>query len=640
VNRAWFSTFKLSLIGFLVVLVLAWTCYRPALSGAFQLDDNSNLAGLAMIEDTASAVQFIFSGTAGPLGRPIALWTFATQADQWEQGAKAFLSVNIFIHLLNAVLLAACLYQLSLLQDIKPRKAIIAATAAASCWIMMPLLASASLLVVQRMTTLSALFALLGLFGYLVARRRIEATPVAALAWMGISLAVGTLLATLTKESGFLLPAYVLVIEATVLRRPASVAARHWRTWQGAFLILPTLIVIGYMATRFAYPDWMIARRGFTGWERLLIEAQLLWVYLQKALFGITSVLGVYQTPPGIGRSLHDPVALLAAVSWLGLAAVAVIRRRRWPLFGLAILWYLTGHVIESTVLPLELYFEHRNYLPVIGPIYALVVMMITGHDRLWKIAGFVIPLYVIVSAYFLYSFASLSGDPSTASRYWAIKYPDSVRAVTTMASYQLAEEGPISALSTIDRFVIEQPQHGYLRIQELNLRCMYLPLENHDLVLTELSKELPGVVFTFTAGRMLSQLLDTVAKVNCEGVDLDTVAELAQFLRQNPAYLMEPGYNHFHHKLMASIARQQGDLGATIDNLEKAISYQRSSELNMMMVTTLGGAGDFKRAREFIDTALKQQPLNPFRAIAWRDELEKLRDYIDELERYSQSKE
>jgi hypothetical protein len=57
-----------------------------------------------------------------------------------------------------------------------------------------------------------------------------------------------------------------------------------------------------------------------------------------------------------------------------------------------------------------------------------------------------------------------------------------------------------------------------------------------------------------------------------------------------------------------------------------------------MMMVTALGGAGDFDGAREFMDGALDRQPWNPLRAIAWRRDLQKLRAYIDELERYSQS--
>ncbi len=633
-TRAAFTPIRLSLFGFLAVLVLTWFCYLPALSSDFQLDDIPNLDGLAAIEDVASAADFVLSGTSGPSGRPLALLTFALQAEHWEQGAEAFLRVNILIHLLNALLLAACLYQLTLLQSVDRNRAVIVATAAAACWVSMPLLAPASLLVVQRMATLSSFFILLGLGGYLLARRRIDVAPRSALVWMTLSLGAGTAIATLSKEIGLLLPAYILVLEATVLRRPERVPLRHWRAWQSVFLVLPTLIVVAYLAMQFSYPDWIVARRGFTGWERLLTETQLLWVYLQKALFGIQSELGIYQTPPETSGSLFDPLTLLAVIAWLGLSLLAVMYRRRFPLFSLAILWYLTGHMMESSVLPLELYFEHRNYLPVAGPVYALVLATLAGPARLRRVASVAMPVFVLVNAYFLYQFASLSGEPSTASRYWALKYPESVRAVTTMASYQLSEEGPIRALSTIDRFVIEQPQHAYLRILELNLRCMYLSDEDHTVVIEEMRRDLPDVEFTYTAGTMLSQLFSNVAPGKCNGIDVGTVTELAQLLRENPRYVLDPKYNQFHYKLMAGISRQQGQTEATVENLEKAIAFRGSSELNMMMVTTLAGAGEFDAARAFIATALEQTPANPLQAWVWRGGLEELRVYTGELER------
>jgi hypothetical protein len=454
---------------------------------------------------------------------------------------------------------------------------------------------------------------------------------------MSISITVGTLLATLTKESGLLLPAYVLVLEATLLQRSAVAGKRTWRLWQTVFLLLPTLAIVAYLATRMAYPEWTVLTRGFTVGERLLTEARLLWIYLYKALFGIPAQLGVFQTPPAVSRSVLEPLALIASASWLVLAITSMVWRRRYPLFSIAVLWYLAGHIIESSVVPLELYFEHRNYLPIVGPLYALCAFLLLRFSRLRRIAYVVVPLYVLSSAFFLHGFASLSGDPSSASRYWALKYPDSVRAVTTMATYQLSEEGPISTLSTIDRFVLRQPRFAYLRIQELNLRCMYLPEQDHEPTLEQLRRELPNADFTYTAGTMLSQLLSTVISKTCTGVGLDTVAELAQTLQVNPSYAKDPLYRQFHHKLMAGIARQQGNYGGTIDHLEQAIAVNGSAELNMMMTTALAGSGDFEGAREFIDDALQRQPGNPLRAVAWRRDLDKLRDYVNELERYSQ---
>ena len=634
--KARLTTTHLSILGFCLVLLLAWFSYRPALSGVFQLDDIGNLGGLARVEDSASAIDFVISGTAGPLGRPLALLSFALQADSWEQGASAFLTVNVLIHLLNALLLAGCLYWLALQSGVERQKSVLVASVAAGVWVILPLLATASLLVVQRMTTLSALFTLLGLGGYLFARRQINAKPARALAGMSVSLTAGTLLAAFAKESGLLLPVFILVLETTVLERPSGVANRQWRIWQSLFLVLPLVAIVAYLASHAAYSDSMVARRDFNGWERLLSEAHILWSYLQKALLGIPGELGIYQDPPAVSRSLLDPLTLLACVSWLALATMSVVWRRRHPLFALAVLWYLGGHLIESTVIPLELYFEHRNYLPIVGPVFALCSFLLLGSTKRRRVGMVVLPVFVLVSAYFLYTFASLWGEPSRSSRYWAIQYPQSARAVTTMATHQLIEEGPQRTLVTIDQFAIANPQYAYLRIQELNLRCLFAPSQDHGLVLAELERELPDVEFTYTAGTMLSQLFDTVASGQCNGVGADTVEHLAKVLYGNRRYANDPNYGQFHFKLLAGISRQQGEYAESLENLRVAISHRPSSELNMMMVTALGGAGDFVAAREFIDRAEKQRPGNFLQALAWQRDLDGLRAYLHELERYS----
>jgi hypothetical protein len=243
----------------------------------------------------------------------------------------------------------------------------------------------------------------------------------------------------------------------------------------------------------------------------------------------------------------------------------------------------------------------------------------------------------VLVNTYFLYVFASLWGEPSLASRHWAMTYPHSVRAFGTLASYQLDEEGPLRTLQTIDRFVIAHPQHAYLRLQELNLLCRYAPDASRVQVMEQLDRELPNVDFTYTAGKMLSQLFDGIVVTDCPDVSLERVVALARVLRSNPRYAADPVYNQFHYKLLAGIARYQGDQAATIDNLRKALTYGPSGELNMMMVTALAGNGDFDAAHDFIDDAKDNAPVNPLRAITWHRDLDGLRAYIDELEKLQQ---
>ncbi|MDX1498453.1 MAG: hypothetical protein R3176_01065 [Woeseiaceae bacterium] len=623
----------LALTGFGLVLALAAFCYRPALHGDFRLDDRANLGGLTAVADGAPALDFVLAGDAGPTGRPLALATFALQADSWAEGPGAFLFVNILIHLANAILLALCCYRLALAARNEPDRALYAATAAAAVWVLLPLNATATLLVVQRMTTLSATFVLLGLAGYLVARARLARRPGPALAGMSASLVAGTLFAALAKESGLLLPVFALVLEATVLGRPTGLARRTWRLWQGAFLWLPLAVLLYYLATQLSYSEALALKRGFGPLERLMTEARVLWLYVERALVGLPWRLGIYQTPPVVSRSLFEPATLAAVLGWLALGGAAVVLRRREPYFALAVLWFLAAHLVESTVVPLELYFEHRNYLAFAIPLFTIACAVVAGPPVLRRAGAAALAVVLIGNAFFLYTFASIWGEPSTSSRYWALRYPDSVRAVTTMASYQLTEEGPLRTLETIDRFARQQPAHAYLRIQELNLRCRIAPGADHSAVVAALNAGLPGVDFTYTAGRMLSELLDTVAARECSGVGPATVAMLAGRLRENPRYARDRLYNQFHFRLRASIARLGGDLPAALDYLRRAMEYAPSSELNQMYVTAVAGAGDFDAARDFIDDAREQGPGNVVRWLRWQRDLDSLEAYVLALE-------
>ena len=49
-----------------------------------------------------------------------------------------------------------------------------------------------------------------------------------------------------------------------------------------------------------------------------------------------------------------------------------------------AVLFFLAGHILESSIFPLELIFEHRNYLPSFGPWFALGVsgLLLANHFR------------------------------------------------------------------------------------------------------------------------------------------------------------------------------------------------------------------------------------------------------------------
>jgi hypothetical protein len=628
------QVFAAALFG--LIAGMGWFAYAPALGGAFLLDDLSNLGGLRSVDDAISALTFVFSGSAGPLGRPLALATFLPQAEAWGNDASPFLTVNILIHLINACLLALVLHRLAVISRVYERNALGVATAGAALWLFMPLLASASLMVVQRMTTLSALFVLLGFAAYLLARQSVDKAPGRALTGMSISLVAGTVLAVLSKENGALLPTLVLVAEATVLPRPSSVSLSRWRAWTALFLWLPTVLIVIYLLLRLPYSAELVLRRDFTGWQRLLTESRILWEYLFNAFIPQPGKFSPFHDGYGVARTILDPLTFLAFSGWAAALTLAILWRRRFPLMSFAVLWFVAGHLLESTFIPLELYFEHRNYLPVIGPVFALCALAFQVPEEKRKLAYAGLGAYVLVNALVLFSQASLWGDPSTAAHYWQARFPESMRAATTAATWQLALEGPRSTSATLHRLVEQHPESGYLKIQELNLYCIIAPQEDHRATVAELETLLKKVDFSYTAGTMLSQLLTTAIAADCNDVDVDTVRNLARSLLSNPRYVGDGGYNHLHHQLMARMSRHEGNFEDAIAHLEKAAQFKRSSELNMMVVTTLADAKDFDGARRYIDEARRNAPIRPVKRYLWQHELDALGNYVVELERHA----
>ena len=624
---------RLPLLSLAAALILAAICYSASLGSDFQFDDEANLVSLETISDRASAIDYIFSGTAGPLGRPLSLLTFALQADHWPQNPDAFLRVNIAIHLLNALLLAFFVRQLFIIRGDRQRTATLIGCAAASIWVTLPLIATATMMVVQRMATLSACFMLAGLVAYVAARALVVRAPRKGLLLMAVSLTVASILAALAKETGILLPLYVLVIESTLLSRPASVSRTVWRNWSVVFLWLPALIVVAYLVSIFNYPDFVIQYRGFDAVERLLTEAQLLWVYLSKALVGLSGRLGVYQGEVEVVRSLWSPVALLAVTGWLALAFGAVAWRRRFPLFALAVLWYLAGHLLESTVVSLELYFEHRNYLPIVGPIIALTAFLFLHSEQVRVVALRVIPLVVLVNAWFLYSFASLQGEPRLAAHYWVARYPDSVRAVTNLVKYQLSDENTDLAIDTIRDFTRRHPQYATLRIQELDLMCKYRPAELQAGRVDEVRAQLAGSKLDFVALQRLMELYATASEMRCPAVSPEGVIGLAQALRDSPKYAGHRRYNMVHYLLLSSMQQRLGDETAAITSLRKAYDFQPNADVVILLTGTLARSGDIAGAREFLDRAASEEPANPMKAIRWRRVMDSLYDYVDALE-------
>lgn len=371
----------------IVALLLCLIVYWPGLNGGFVYDDFAFIVTNQSVHveslrwsDWQSAAN---SFPAEHQGRWAGMLSFALNyyvngLDPW--GYKL---ANVFIHLLNgwlvSLMLTALLDSRRILQfnaQVTTESDRIFIALITVFWLILPINLTSVLYVGQRLESLSNTFVLLGLVLYLRLRLRDwKKDEVARELYAAVLLC--TVLGLLVKESAVLLPLYIGCMEFVVFRfrRQDGSVSRPVATLLIATLLLPFIAGAIWLAT------WIgtdrAYSRSFDTYERLLTQARVLIQYTKWTLVPSLSELSLYHDDIPVSRSLWSPwTTLPAMVSVLFLLASAVWLRRRLPLFSLGLLLFFCGHALTSTVIPLMLAFEHRNYFPSIGLLLALASLL------------------------------------------------------------------------------------------------------------------------------------------------------------------------------------------------------------------------------------------------------------------------
>lgn len=476
--------FPLLPAGVAIAIAIAALCYALGLPGDFVFDDTSNLLDNKQIQLTQLDAQSIWaatvSGGAGPLLRPLSMLSFALSfylADGFHPGA--FKLVNIGIHLFNGLalygLLALILAAVAENQKGKnrPRHYTWLPLAVMAGWLLHPLGLTSVLYVVQRMNSLATLFTIGGLICYVHGRRQLNlGQDLRGLAWVvGGILAFGTL-ATLSKENGVLLPVYALVIETTIFRFQTP-SPRTQRILFGLFTILIALPLVLGVVFFTLHPEWLADRygiRSFTLTQRLLTEPRIIWLYIKWILIPNNAELGLFHDDISASTNLWTPMTTSAAIAGLMcLLAIAFWARRRAPLVAFGILFFLAGHTLESTFLPLELVFEHRNYLPMAGILVILFDWLLSPNllPALSRLGVVTVAVFLILIAAITANRALQWKDESASILVTAEQHPNSAR-----ANYHAGRlYGRLLSLSKADQNLYQNAKIHFLRSAALDPR-------------------------------------------------------------------------------------------------------------------------------------------------------------------------
>lgn len=461
------NNIALVVVPFLLLIFPIWV-YWAGLHGSFVFDDFPNIVHNAILHEFSgsfeSLVSAATSGTSSPLGRPLSMASFAMNLYYFGENPFSFKVANLAIHITNATLLAVFVRQLCI-RVRSPNNSLyslIPPIWIATTWVLHPINLTPVLFVVQRMTSLSAFFMLAALTSYLYGRENKSIRGIIALA---VSIIVFWPAAILSKETGILFPIYVLLIEWLIVGSLKLISVKlKW-----VFFLASILVLVIFLREKWHLISPGYSVRNFDLSERILTESRVLWFYVYQILMPRPELFGLFHDDIEISRSLISPsLTLVAVFAWVGLVALAFQQRERRPLFAFGVFWFLVSHSLESTVLPLEIAYEHRNYLAFIGLYLWIAIFLFPGQEKKrWEMPRLFFAASFIVACGLITSLRSLQwSDEFQRSQAEVGHHPDSARANYQAATVilQRTYESRVS-----NPFAYQMVQFHFKRAAELN---------------------------------------------------------------------------------------------------------------------------------------------------------------------------
>ena len=377
------ATHALLLLSVLIVISYSNSLYSP-----FVLDDRHTFIDESAVYIDKMSLSSLEELRLSKFGknRLIPMATFAANHYLYHltNSYAQYHLTNIFIHILATFCLAYLIKGLlstpvgkQSLKNFPPNHFIFFVCA---LWALNPIQTNAVTYIVQRMASLVALFYFATVALYIQARL---SDTFRHKTFYFASAGITACCAFVSKENSATLPIAILLIEWMFIS-PGSTKTMlskiGWRWW--VFLSVAIILLLPL-----AEPHWRslmngYAIRSFSLIERLFTETRVIVFYLSLLIFPLPSRLNLDHDFT-ISTSLFSPPTTIISIFFIvAIILYAIKLRHKYPLFSFGIFWFFINIIIESTVVPLELIFEHRLYLPSAGAVISIlgIVDITTSH--------------------------------------------------------------------------------------------------------------------------------------------------------------------------------------------------------------------------------------------------------------------
>ena len=580
---------NLCLLSLVLVVVVI---YAHTLDGPFVFDDRPNIVSNLHIRMS----EFSFKNLAdaafkSPANqRPLSNISFALNYYLHGYNRTGFHLVNILIHIGSGIFLyifvKTTLGTPNIRLDADQRLWIAFFTAA--IWMVHPLQTQSISYVVQRMNSMAAMFYVLSMLLYarfrLCERRKQKCSLLAGCI-------IAALLALASKQIAATLPFVILAYELYFFRQARSKI--YIASLIGCFLltIVTVLILLGGDPIDRILMGY--ERREFTLIQRLLTQPRVVLFYLSLLIWPSPSRLNL-DHDFALSHSLMDPISTVLAILALAvMILIAAITAKKQPLVSFGIVWFFTNLVIESSIIPLEIIFEHRTYLPSM----MLILTMVSVAFKVIRPKWLCVALLSILTAAGSIGTYTRNQVWTSAVTIWqdsALKSPQKARPYNNLGV----------ALASVGR--VNEAYQMYRR--SLQIKPDYATAHynlGYTLAKNDHFKE--GLVHLNESLRLEPNNKDTLNDIGVvmvmQGRLNEAVDHFKEVLRLNPTY------SRAHNNLGIALGRQNNLTEAIYHYQEALRLYPDYAEAHNNLGLALQRQGKFEAAHHHFDKARRIDP-------------------------------
>ncbi|MBU2649748.1 MAG: tetratricopeptide repeat protein [Bacteroidetes bacterium] len=374
-TKSFLSGKQFTWLALVLIVVAGLAFYSNSFKGVFVFDDLDTIMHnktVVFFDDYQSSSFWLDINN-----RPLSFLTFAVNYSIHYYQPWGYHLVNLIIHILASFvvfLLARTLFtrvneKPDWNADVIRRNALFVAL----IFLLHPLQTMGVTYVVQRMTSLAALFYLLAVYLYMQGRLLYfhgKGSYGRAVFYIVLAVFSG-ILAILSKQNAITFPLAFMFAELYFIRNNEGKPARKllisaFIVFAATFITVMTLGLIPMETTDISRPDYLL-----TQFKVMLKYIQLLFVPAWQNIdhnITVSSAIGLME------------IAGMLVVAGLIVAACLLFKKFRIISFG--IVWFLLALSVESSIIPIrDVIMEHRLYLPLFG--FALIVT-----DGLYRLIG------------------------------------------------------------------------------------------------------------------------------------------------------------------------------------------------------------------------------------------------------------